>query len=77
MMNLKFAMLIIIGLVGYLVWGFMAYFDETLRHDFLAFNIAMASGTIGIVVRDMKSSSDTPPISPPVTPTAPTYISKE
>jgi hypothetical protein len=66
----------LIGIVGYCVWAAMAYADPTQRHDFLAFNIAMASGTILVVVRDMTATEkpesaphppDTPPTETPVT----------
>jgi hypothetical protein len=46
---------ILIGLVGYGVWAFMAWFDPSLRPDFLKFNVAMAVGTIGLVLRDMQT----------------------
>lgn len=45
----------LIGLTGYGVWAAMAYADPTLRPDFLKFNIAMAVGTIGLLVRDMQA----------------------
>ena len=62
-MNLKFLSLIIIGVIGYITWAVMAYFDPTQRHDFLSFNIVMATGTIGVVVRDMQSpNSQQPPV---------------
>jgi hypothetical protein len=54
----KFALHILIGLVGYGVWALMAYFDAALRHDFLVFNIGMATGTIGLALRDMKTTDD-------------------
>lgn len=44
---------IAIGLTGYGVWAFMAYVDPAQRADFLKFNIIMATGTIGVVLRDM------------------------
>jgi hypothetical protein len=41
------------------MWGGIAFvFDHTLIPDFLHFNIAMAMGTIGLTLRDMKASSD-------------------
>ena len=57
-MNLKFLAMVIVGVIGYSVWAVMAYFDPTQRHDFLSFNIVMATGTIGVVVRDMKSPGE-------------------
>lgn len=60
-MNIKILIQIIIGLTGYSVWAFMAFYDPAIRPDFLHFNIVMAMGTIGLVVRDMKSTPATPP----------------
>lgn len=68
---MKLAIQILIGLAGYLVWAAMAYADPTQRPDFLKFNIAMAMGTIGLVLRDMKS----PPSDAPQQP-APTIITR-
>lgn len=52
-----------IGVVGYSVWALMAYLDPGQRHDFLVFNIGMATGTIGLALRDMHphSAPSTPP----------------
>ncbi|QJD91820.1 hypothetical protein HH213_18020 [Duganella dendranthematis] len=49
---------VLLGFVGYAVWAMMAFFDPSLRHDFLVFNIGMATGTIGLALRDMKTASD-------------------
>lgn len=46
-----------IGIAGYVAWAIMAFIDPTLRTDFLRFNIAMAMGTIGLVLRDMAPPS--------------------
>jgi len=59
-MNITLAIKILIGITGYLVWAGMAYMDPTLRPDFLKFNIAMAVGTIGLVLRDMQNSAPQP-----------------
>lgn len=56
----KLILHVLIGFVGYVVWALMAFFDPTLRHDFLVFNIGMATGTIGLALRDMKAASDAP-----------------
>jgi hypothetical protein len=61
-MNLKIIFQILIGALGYCVWAAMAYFDPTLHPDFLKFNIGMAVGTIGLVLRDMNA-----PAAPPTT----------
>lgn len=66
-MNIKLALQILIGLIGYGVWAFMAYCDPTQRPDFLKFNVAMAVGTIGLVLRDMQQPQ--PPNNPPPTTT--------
>ena len=54
-MNLKTAIQVLIGVVGYGVWALMAYYDPAQRADFLKFNIAMATGTIMLVLRDMQA----------------------
>lgn len=54
---IKTVIQIIIGVAGYCVWGYMAYQDATLRPEFLHFNILMTIGTIGLVLRDMKTAS--------------------
>lgn len=56
---------ILIGVIGYLVWAFMAYVDPAQRPDFLKFNIFMAGGTIGLVLREMGAPAQ--PAPPPVT----------
>jgi hypothetical protein len=57
-MQLRTVIQILIGTIGYSVWAFMAYADPTQRPDFLHFNVAMAVGTIGLVLRDMKNPAD-------------------
>lgn len=63
-MHMKNVIQLAIGLTGYCVWGGMAYLDPAQRPDFLKFNVLMAAGTIGVVVRDMKSPAETPFPSP-------------
>jgi hypothetical protein len=60
-MQLKTAVQITIGATGYIAWAIMAFLDPTLRPDFLRFNIGMAVGTIGLVLRDMGTSSPAAP----------------
>jgi hypothetical protein len=60
-MQLRTVIQILIGVVGYVVWAAMAYFDPSQRADFLHFNVAMAVGTIGLVLRDMKTPADAGP----------------
>lgn len=57
-MSVKLGLQIAVGLVGYLVWAAMAYYDPTLRPDFLKLNIAMVTGTIGLLLRDMRPAGD-------------------
>lgn len=66
-MSAKLIIHVTIGLVSYGVWAFMAWQDPSLRHDFLAFNITLATGTVGLAIRDMlpSTSLQEPPKSPP------------
>lgn len=57
-MNIKIIFQTIVGAVGYGAWALMSYIDPTLRPDFLKFNIAMAVGTIGLVLRDMRTTQE-------------------
>lgn len=67
--KLKIFVLILIGIVGYGVWALMAWNDPSLRAEFLHLNMAMVSGTIGLVLHDMNSSNPPPPPPPPSQPT--------
>jgi hypothetical protein len=60
-MNIKLIIQIAIGITGYVMWAVMAYFDPTLRPDFLKINVTMVLGTIGLVLRDMQGASLSPP----------------
>lgn len=53
--RLKIAIQVLIGIVGYGVWAFMAYDDPALRGDFLKLNMAMVAGTIGLALREMNT----------------------
>lgn len=55
---------VLLGFVGYAVWAMMAFFDPSLRHDFLVFNIGMATGTIGLALRNMKDATEAPAAAP-------------
>jgi hypothetical protein len=57
--KIKLWIQIIVGSVGYLVWAIMAYSDPSLRSDFLALNMGMVAGTIGLVLRDMPAVEPT------------------
>lgn len=56
-MKTKARILTVIGVAGYVVWALMAYLDPTVRSGFLNFNITMAMGSIGLVLRDMEPGS--------------------
>ena len=68
MSKTKLASLFLVGLAGYAVWALMAYYDPSRRGSFLTFNITMATGVIGLVLRDMPSD---PPAAAPVPAPAP------
>jgi len=43
------------GLVGYVAWAVIAYYDPSQRPDFLKFNIGLATGAVALAVRDLQS----------------------
>ena len=55
MSRLRIILLCVIGTVGYVAWGLMAWFDESQRTGFLSLNISMVTGTIGLALRDLPS----------------------
>lgn len=63
-MNTKLIFQTIVGATGYITWAIMAYLDPSQRADFLHFNVGMAVGTIGLVLRDMRASVDPVPVAP-------------
>ena len=64
-MDMRLALKILVGVTGYGVWAFMAWADPSQRPDFLKFNIALATGTVGLVLRDMPSApAPTQPAAP-------------
>jgi hypothetical protein len=71
MSKTKLASLFLVGLAGYGVWALMAYYDPSIRGSFLTFNITMATGVIGLVLRDMPSD---PPVVVPPAPVAPAAL---
>lgn len=52
--SFKTVALVVIGAVSYSVWAYMAYYDASLRADFLNANKLMVAGTIGLVLRDLQ-----------------------
>ena len=70
-MNLKLAIIIVMGTVGYVAWGLLAYFvDRSQMGGFIALNISMVSGTIGLALRDLQYPNE-PPAAPPAPSVAP------
>lgn len=63
-MPLKIKLQILLGLVSYGVWAGMAFADPSLRADFLHFNVLIATGTIGLALRDMQSPAAVDPVQP-------------
>lgn len=53
-MQLKTILQIVVGAVSYSAWGVFAFFDPSVRPDFLHFNVGIAMGVIGLVLRDMQ-----------------------
>lgn len=65
MNKVKLPVLILMGVVGYSAYGLIAYFvDRSQMGGFLALNISMVTGTIGLALRDMQNPRETPPTPP-------------
>ncbi len=58
-MELMTKIKIAIGTIGYIAWAILVYFDPPQRAEFLHFNMAMVTGTIGLVLRDMSNTAPT------------------
>lgn len=58
MNRLRIILLCVIGTVGYVAWGVIAWFDESQRAGFLSLNISMVTGTIGLALRDLPAALD-------------------
>ena len=57
-MSRKDLLLTLLGLLGYAVWGLMAYFDPAQRTEFLHFTILGVTTIAAIVIRDMKPAKN-------------------
>jgi len=69
MNKVKLPVLIAMGVVGYIAYGLIAYFvDRSQMGGFLALNISMVTGTIGLALRDMQYPNETPPSDPAAPP---------
>lgn len=58
MTRLRIILLCVIGTVGYIAWGVMAWLDPAQRTGFLSLNISMVTGTIGLALRDLPNALD-------------------
>ena len=67
MSNFNIFTLFLIGAVGDMVWAARAYFDPSLRGAFLTFNVSMATGVIGLALREMPTGGQGTPTLPVVT----------
>jgi hypothetical protein len=64
-MKAKLPVLIVMGVVGYIAYGLIAYFvDRSQMGGFLALNISMVTGTIGLALRDMQYPNESPTAPP-------------
>ncbi len=52
-LDLKTIVLILMGVTGFCIWSAMAYYDPTLRSDYLKFIILIVGGVTGLVLRDL------------------------
>jgi hypothetical protein len=69
MNKVKLPVLIAMGVVGYCAYGLIAYFvDRSQMGGFLALNISMVTGTIGLALRDMQYPNEANPPAPPAAP---------
>ncbi len=49
---------IVIGVTTYCMWGALAFFVKDMSpqlHEFMQFNIVIATGLIGLALRDLQS----------------------
>jgi len=65
-MSFKSIAIVAMGTVGYVAYGLISYFvDRSQMGGFLALNISMVTGTIGLALRDMNYPNEvTPPAKP-------------
>lgn len=52
-LDLKTIVLILMGVTGFGIWSAMAYFDASLRADYLKFIILIVGGVTGLILRDL------------------------
>lgn len=66
--KLKLTVMLVLGIVGFIIWSVMAYFDGAMRADYAKFVISIVVGIVALAMRDMQ-----PPAPPAavVTPIAP------
>lgn len=60
-MNFKNVSIVLMGTIGYVAYGLISYFvDRSQMGGFLALNISMVTGTIGLALRDMQYPNEPP-----------------
>lgn len=59
MIDRKFWIFVLIGVVGFAAWAFMAYQDASLRADFLTFVKDAVIGIVGLALREMPTANPT------------------
>ncbi len=61
--------LTVLGVVSFLIWSALAYFNRDLQADYAKFVISVTVGIVGLVLRDM-GTPDAPATPPPAPPLA-------
>lgn len=52
-MALRTAIQLVMGFLGFGIWTFAAYYDETLRSDYMHFVTGVVIGMAALALRDM------------------------
>jgi hypothetical protein len=67
-LNLKYITLAVMGGVAFIIWSVMAFYDASLRSDYLKFIVSVVLGTGGLALRDMPNQPIQPVAQPVVQP---------
>jgi hypothetical protein len=59
-MKLKLGIQIGMGSLAFVIWSSMAYFDPSLRGDYVKFIVSVVIGISALALRDMPTNSDKP-----------------
>lgn len=60
-MQLKLAIQISMGVTAFCIWSAMAYFDASLRADYVKFVVSVVVGIAALALRDMPTNQPAPP----------------